>query len=69
MAAESAQCIANIGPRERRRRLVFGLVSLVVGALALAVLVALDVSRVWRLLLFVPFAGATVGYFQAREKT
>jgi len=60
---------ANIGPSERRKRLMGGILSF---ALALAVLAALlffGVDRWWRILLFLPFAGATFGFFQWRDQT
>ena len=59
----------NLGPRERRKRLVFGTVMLAVALVALAVLMAVEASRWWRLLLFVPFALAAHGFLQARERT
>lgn len=62
-------CIANIGPAERRKRLNFGIVALVVGIVLLAVLMLLGLSRWWRLILFLPFAGAATGYYQWHDKT
>ncbi len=59
----------NLGPRERRRRLVFGIAMLAVALVATEALRATGVSRWWRLALFVPFALAGHGIFQAREKT
>jgi hypothetical protein len=62
-------CIANIGAKGRRRRMRFGLIVLAASAAAGAALIGLDVSRMWRAVLFLPlFAGAT-GVFQATEKT
>lgn len=65
----AAVCIANIGPRERRRRMRFGVVLLVTGAGLAALLVGIDAHRLWRLLLFLPFWAGAVGLLQAREKT
>ena len=68
-ATESRGPVANIGPRERRKRMLMGAVMLVVAAGALAVLAATGVHRAWRLALFVPFSLAALGWFQARERT
>lgn len=65
----AAVCIANIGPRERRRRMRFGVLLLVVGAGLAALLVGIDAHRFWRLALFLPFWAGAVGVLQAREKT
>lgn len=59
----------NLGARENRKRLVFGLVMLLVALFAAGVLLTSGVSRWWRLALFIPFALATHGLLQAREKT
>lgn len=64
-----AVCIANIGPRERKKRMRFGLVLLVAGAGGAAVLIGVDANRLWRLALFLPFWAGAVGVLQAREKT
>lgn len=66
---EPAACTPNIGPRERRKRMHFGLVMLGVGAVALAALAAAGLPRLWRLALFLPFWAGALGVFQAREKT
>lgn len=47
----------------------FGAVSLGIAILALAGLMLTTASPWWSVLLFLPFAGATTGYFQARRKT
>lgn len=65
----SAVCIANIGPRERRKRMTYGVTLLVTGGIAAAFLVGFQVDRLWRLLLFLPFWAGAVGVLQAREKT
>jgi hypothetical protein len=62
-------CVANIGRRERRKRMAFGLVLFVVSAGIATVLVASDIPRLWRLALFLPLWAAAAGFFQAREKT
>jgi hypothetical protein len=62
-------CIANIGPRERRKRLAFGAASLALSLGIAAQLVARGVPIGWRVGLFVPFLSAALGFFQWREKT
>ena len=59
----------NIGPRERRKRLAFGVAMLVLGLGGLAVLIVAEVDRPWRIVLFAPFWLAALGYLQAREGT
>ena len=65
----SVMQIPNIGPKERRKRLLFGAGFLVIGLLAAAALIRGDAPRGWRLLLVVPFWLAGLGLFQARERT
>ena len=62
-------CIANIGRRERDKRLKFGVAVFALSFVGAFALVALDVHRLFRLALFMPFWIAAVGIFQAREKT
>ena len=62
-------CIANISPKERQKRMRFGIVQLAITLVILVVLVALDVNPLWRLPLFFMFSAAAAGYFQARDKT
>jgi hypothetical protein len=62
-------CIANISTEERYKRLRFGLTSLALSLIVLAVLVFTGVDRLWRLPLFFLFAGATTGFFQWYDKT
>jgi hypothetical protein len=66
---EGQVCIANIGPRERRRRLIPGIVMLALGTGIAAVLVISHVPSLWRLPLFLLFYGGASGVFQWREKT
>ena len=61
--------VPNIGPDERRKRLVSGILAALVALVLLALLLLLDAGRLWRLLLFGPLWGATLGFFQHREKT
>lgn len=67
--SDSEICIPNISKSERRKRLGFGLVSLIFAIGILVGLIATETDRLWRLPLFFLFVGATTGYFQAREKT
>ena len=62
-------CIPNISPRERRRRLVGGVIMFVISLAILAVLMATGVDRWWRLALLPLFWGTAVGFFQWRDKT
>jgi hypothetical protein len=62
-------CIANIGPRERQRRLVIGIVGLGVSAAAASALVVSGVSVAWRVGLFLPLMVGGLGFFQWREQT
>jgi hypothetical protein len=62
-------CVQNIGPGERRKRLTFGVVTLVAGLVIGSLLIAAGANHLWRLILFLPFAGGAIGFFQAREKT
>ena len=62
-------CIANISPKERKKRVRFAAQQLVVTLFVLGALVILDVDPLWRLLLFFMFSAATTSYIQARDKT
>ena len=62
-------CIANISPKERQKRMRFGITQLAITLAILAVLVALDINPLWRLPLFFLFSAAAAGYFQAKDKT
>jgi hypothetical protein len=60
---------ANIGPRERRKRRLLGVVSLTVAVGVAFVLVTFDASRWLRLVVFLPLWLAGLGLLQARDKT
>ena len=60
---------ANIGPRERRKRRLLGIVSLTVAVGVAFVLVAFGAPRWTRLVVFFPLWMAGLGLLQAREKT
>jgi len=61
--------VANIGPRERRQRLLAGIAGMVVAFGGLALLVATGLDRAWRVALFVPFWFGALGLAQARART
>lgn len=62
-------CVPNISPKERQLRKRFAVQQFVFALIVLAVLVALDVNPIWRLLLFFMFSAATTSYMQAFDKT
>lgn len=59
----------NLGPRERRKRRLLGVVALTVGVAAAFVLVVMGAPRWSRLVIFFPMWMAGLGLLQAREKT
>jgi hypothetical protein len=64
-----AERAINIGARERRKRLTFGIVALSVGVIIAVLLVVVRAPLVWRLPLFLLFYVGALGFFQARDKT
>jgi hypothetical protein len=68
-SASGEVCIANISPAERRKRLTFGAISLVIAIGLLALLLATGASRWFRLPLLLVFWAAATGYFQWSDKT
>ena len=64
-----ADLITNMTRGGRRRRLVMGIIMLVVAAALGVWLVAGGAGRAWRLALVVPLWVAGLGLFQAREGT
>ena len=64
-----AVCLWNIGPRERRRRMAFGVVLLAVGVVGTLPLALTGAAWWLRLALFLLFWGGALGFFQAWEKT
>ena len=63
------QCVANIGTAGRRKRMVFGVVTLVVAVMLWVGLVHFDADRWWRLTVFLPLLLGGIGVFQARART
>jgi fatty acid desaturase len=66
---ESEVCIANISPKERKKRLNFAIRQGVVAVVLLVALLYFDVNVLWRLPLFFVFAAAISSFFQWRDKT
>ena len=66
---EGEVCIANIGPKQRRARLLSGVVAGVATLLFAWILVSSGLPRATRLVVFFPALGATLGFLQYREKT
>jgi hypothetical protein len=62
-------CIPNIGPRERRRRLIGGIALLVVATAVGVSLIWFNAPRPWRLLVFLPTWAGALGVFQVTAKT
>ena len=62
-------CIANISPRERKRRQQFGIMIIAFGVVILAALLLTGADKLWRLPLFFVFSGGAVSIFQALDKT
>jgi uncharacterized membrane protein len=67
--SEGSVCIPNIGPRQRRQRIIGGVLGLVVAFAIAALLLSFGVARPFRLAVFLPLFAGTTGLFQAREKT
>jgi hypothetical protein len=61
--------VANIGPRERRKRRLLGIVSLSVAVAVAFVLVVFGAPRWLRVFVFFPLWMAGLGLLQAREQT
>lgn len=60
---------ANIGPRQRQRRLVGGVFFLVIAIGVAAAVIVFNAPRPWRVLVFLPAWAAAIGFFQVRAKT
>jgi hypothetical protein len=66
---DSGVCFVNIGPRERKKRMTFGVLLLGAALVGSALALTVDLSRPYRLLLLLPFWAGALGVFQARAKT
>jgi hypothetical protein len=61
--------LANIGPKEARKRLLMGVAMLAMGVLLAAIFAHADGSRGWYSVLLLPFWVGTLALSQARKKT
>ena len=61
--------LANIGPKETRKRLLMGVAMLAVGVVLTTIFAHAGVSRAWHATLFLPFWMGTLALLQARKKT
>jgi hypothetical protein len=66
---DASVCIANIGPGERRKRLMFGVAMLAASVVISFLFVFYGVGPVFRLPLFIPLFAGALGFFQARDRT
>jgi hypothetical protein len=62
-------CIANISPKERKKRLDFAIRNFAFTLILLIPLIYFDVNPLWRFALFLPLAASASSYFQWRDKT
>ena len=69
MDISSSGGITNMGPRERRKRLVFGITALAMSVVISFLFVLTGVRPVLRLPLFIPLFAGALGFFQARDRT
>jgi hypothetical protein len=67
--ATNATDATNIGPRERTKRRLLGIVALVCGVGVAFLMVVFEAPRWSRALVFFPVWLAGLGMFQARERT
>ena len=61
--------LANIGPKETRKRLIMGVAMLALGVVLAVIFAHSGVSRGWYAALFLPFWMGTLAISQARKKT
>ena len=61
--------LANIGPKEIRKRQLMGVAILTLGVVLAVVFAHADESRGWYATLFLPFWIGTLAVSQARKKT
>ncbi len=62
-------CPIHIGPKQRRRRLIAGILMFIVSSAIAIFLLSSGLSRVRRLFLFFPFYLSMLGFLQAKAKT
>ena len=61
--------LANIGPKETRKRLLMGVAMLAMGVVLAIIFTHAGVRRWWYSVLFLPFWMGTLAISQARKKT
>jgi hypothetical protein len=61
--------LANIGPKEARKRLLMGVAMLAIGVVLAIIFTRAGVSRGWYSVLFLPFWMGTLPVSEARKKT
>lgn len=61
--------LANIGPKEIRKRVLLGVAMLAMGGVLTVIFPHAGISRWWYSVLFLPFWVGTLGISQARKKT
>jgi hypothetical protein len=61
--------LANIGPKEVRKRLLMGVAMLAIGVVLAVGFTHAGVSRAWYASLFLPFLMGALALCQARKKT
>ena len=61
--------LANIGPKEIRKRQILGVAMLAMGVVMAVIFTHAGVSRGWYAALFLPFWIGTLAVSQARKKT
>ena len=62
-------CRPNIGPRQRRRRMVLACVAMAIGLATTAFALMPHISSVWRLAVFAPVWVAALCFLEARSHT
>jgi hypothetical protein len=68
-SATDTVCLANIGPRERAKRLGFGVTSFALSVALAAWLVASGAPSLTRLVLVLPLLMSGLGFFQWQQRT
>ena len=65
----SAAHCPNIGPHERKRRLIGGFFFLSIAFAVGVALIAFNAPRPWRFLIFLPAWASAIGFYQVSAKT
>jgi hypothetical protein len=66
---QKQSCAGNLGPKQKRRRLFFGVLMFSLASIAALGMMGLEVPPFFRGIVFVPFFAAMLGFFQAKERT